>query len=101
MAVTLKINSSYGDDNWVCKRPITIHTDNQASILALDNVWLKSLLVQQTMDLLDRAAECCKSLTIRWVKCHVEHKGNVLADQAARDGRDNQVEPDSPLLAKL
>ena len=102
MAATLIINGSYGDDDWVCGRPITIHTDNQASILALDNVWVKSLLVKQTMDLLDRAAKCCKSLTIRWVKSHSEHRGNVLADTAARKGRDDEVEPDweTPLLAK-
>ena len=102
MAATLIINGSYGDDGWVCGRPITIHTDNQASIFALDNVWVKSLLVQQTMDLLDQAAKCCKSLTIRWVRAHDGHKGNELADTAAKEGRDDQVVPDweTPLLAK-
>ena len=80
MAATLIINGSYGDKVWVRGRPITINTDNQATLLALDNVWVESLLVQQTRDLLDRAAECCKSLTIRWVKDHDGHSGNMAAD---------------------
>ena len=102
MAATLIINGSFGDGAWVRNRPITINTDNQATLFALDNVWIKSLLVQQTRALLDRAAECCKSLTIRWVKAHDGHSGNVAADTAARQGRDDEVAPDweSPLLAK-
>ena len=102
MAATLIINGSFGDDDWARGRTITINTDNQASILALSNVWVKSLLVKQTMDLLDRAARCCKNLKIRWCKSHDGHIGNDLADQAARDGRDDQVGPDweTPLLAK-
>ena len=102
MAATLIINGSYGDEAWVRGRPITINTDNQATLFALDNVWIKSLLVQQTRDLLDRAAECCESLTIRWVKAHDGHSGNVAADDEAKAGRDDEVDPDweSPLLAK-
>ena len=51
---------------------------------------------------MEKAAAQCPRLTIRWVKGHRGHEGNVLADTAARQGRDNQVAPDweSPLLAK-
>ena len=102
MAATLIINGTQGPDAWAGNRPITIHTDSQASILALDRVWIKSQLVEQTLDLLDRAANCCPKLSIRWVKSHIGHLGNELADQAARDGRDDSVAPDweTPLLAK-
>ena len=102
MAATLIINGSYGTDDWVCRRPITIYTDSQASILALTSIWVKSLLVKQTRDLMDRAAKLCKSLTISWVKAHIGHDGNERADKAARLGRDDDVAPDweTPLLAK-
>ena len=83
-------------------RPITIYSDSQASILALGTIWIKSLLVQETIDLLDQAAELCASLTIRWVKAHVGHDGNEMADDAAVEGRDSSAAPvwDTPLLAK-
>ena len=103
MAANLIINGSVGANAWVSKdRDITINTDNQASMFALQNIWIKSLLVQQTIDLLDQAAEHCKSLTIRWVKAHKGHLGNELADDAAVSGRDDLVTPDweTPLLAK-
>ena len=81
---------------------ITINSDNQACILALNNVWVKSKLVKETLDLMDQAANCCQSLVIRWVRSHSRHEGNELADQAARDGRDDNVNPDweTPLLSK-
>ena len=102
MAATLIVNGSYGDTDWVEGRPITINSDSQASILALDKVWVKSLLVDQTLDLLDQAAELCHNLKIRWVKSHSGHQGNVLADTAACAARDDDVAPDweTPLLAK-
>ena len=103
MAATLIINGSFGPGKWVNKnKDITINTDNQASILALSKVWVKSKLVKETLDLLDRASSCCKSLKLRWVRSHSQHEGNEMADTAAREGRDDNVTPDweSPLLAK-
>ena len=103
MAATLILNGSYGTDRWVTPHDdITINSDSQASILALRNVWVKSKLVKETLDLMDRAASCCQSLTIRWVKSHVGHSGNVAADEEARLGRDSNAPPDweTPLLSK-
>ena len=103
MAATLIINGSFGPQKWVSgSRSITIYSDCQAAILALRNVWVKTKLVQETLDLLDQASQTCKSLTIRWVKSHIGHEFNELADTAARNGRDDDVAPDweSPLLAK-
>ena len=103
MAATLILNGSHGPNRWVSPfTEITIHSDSQASILALNSVWIKTKLVQETLDLLDRASDCCKSLTIRWVKSHAGHSGNEIADQAARDGRDDDVAPDweTPLRSK-
>ena len=103
MAAELIINGSFGPTAWVNKDTnVTINTDNQASILALRQVWIKSKLVKETLDLMDRASTCCKNLRIRWVKSHQNFEGNELADEAARYGRDDNVTPDwdSPLLAK-
>ena len=88
MAATLIINGSTGPNKWVGEEPIIINTDNQATLGALRNVWIKSKLVKETIDLLDKAAQCCPLLTIRWVKAHVEgsvaHKGNAKADDLAK-----------------
>merc|ERR1712079_569085 len=69
MAASLILNGSTGVGSWV-NRPLTIYTDSQAAMLALNNVWVKSELVHETLDLLDRAADCCQGLTIRWVQAH-------------------------------
>ena len=95
MAATLIIHGSVEPGNWVDKsQPITIHSDCQAAILALNSVWIKSKLVKETIDLLDRASECCADLTIRYVKAHVGISGNDLADEEARRGRDADIPPD-------
>ena len=103
MAATLILNGTVGPDRWVTPyTKITINSDSQASLLALYNVWIKAKQVKETIDLLDRAADCCSSITLKWVKAHVGHFGNAEADQAARDGRDDDVAPDweTPLLSK-
>ena len=103
MAATLIIHGSVGPNNWVSSSDdVTIYSDCQAAILALRKIWVKSKLVRETLDLLDQATQSCKSLTIKWVKAHVGHEGNELADTAACQGRDDDVAPDweTPLLAK-
>ena len=94
MAANLIINGSFGARSWCRDRRVTIHSDNQASILALDNVWIKSKLVKETIDLLDTAAGHCKNLSFRLVKSHSKYLGNKMADEAARTGRDDDVIPD-------
>ena len=103
MAATLILNGTSGAGRWVTPfTKITINSDSQASLLALNNVWVKSKLVKETLDLMDRAADNCSSLTLRWVRSHVGHSGNVLADTAAREAKDDIVTPDweAPLLSK-
>ena len=54
MAATLILAGSTGPGKWVSpSRDVTIHSDNQASILALNSVWVKTKLVQETLDLMD------------------------------------------------
>ena len=102
MASHLIINGALGSPDWLKTQDVTIYTDNQGTLWALRGIWVNSLLLQQTRDLLDLAADQCKSLTIKWVRGHSRHLGNDLADTAARAGRDDNVTPDweTPLLAK-
>ena len=56
MAANLILNGSFGTMDWVASKAnkgITIHTDNQASLWALNNVWVKSELVHETIEMLD------------------------------------------------
>ena len=56
MAANLIINGSFGTKAWSRGKHITIHLDSQASILALNNIWIKSKLVKETIDLLEQAS---------------------------------------------
>ena len=65
---------------------------------ALRAVLVKTKLVFDTIHVLNNLASKLKTLTIKWVRGHSGHSGNVKADIAARFGRDNHVSchPDSP-----
>ena len=45
MAATLITNISERGVGWLSNRHVTINSDNQASLYALNNIWVKSLLV--------------------------------------------------------
>ena len=65
--------------------PVTIMVDSQAFIKALENTNTKSLLVKQTKQALNNLGKNYK-LKIKWIKAHVNNKGNEIADQAAKTG---------------
>ena len=62
-----------------------IHTDSQASIMALNNSVIRSLLVYNTVQMMKEAQNVCP-IDIRWVKGHADNTGNELADALAKAG---------------
>ena len=64
---------------------IVILTDSQAALLAIDRVETSSALVRETKDALNRAANQA-TVKLEWIKAHVGHKGNEIADRLAKTG---------------
>ncbi|MEC8785004.1 MAG: ribonuclease H family protein, partial [Pseudomonadota bacterium] len=77
--------AEYLDNLRLRGKNITIHSDSQAAILALQNARVTSNLVHLTMYQLNNVAEQ-NTVTIVWVKAHVGHKGNEKADELAKEG---------------
>jgi hypothetical protein len=64
---------------------ITIHSDSQACLAALERITVKSSLVQDCIEALNLVGNCNK-LHLRWVKAHVGIYGNEMADLLAKIG---------------
>jgi ribonuclease HI len=64
---------------------ILIHIDSQAAILALMAQQFTSKLVAETNTFLEELNRN-NFLKLRWVKAHVGHLGNEMADEAAKEG---------------
>ena len=88
---------------WICEnhrkpelRPfnsVVIYSDSLSSVQILQNYVTKSQIVKDTFEWLNRAGRLVH-ITIRWVKAHAEHAGNVRADDLANDGaRDTESDP--------
>ena len=88
---------------WICEnhrkpelRPfnsVVIYSDSLSSVQILQNYVTKSQIVKDTFEWLNRAGRLVH-ITIRWVKAHAEHAGNVRADDLANDGaRDTDSDP--------
>ena len=75
---------------------INIMCDSQAAILALEEVDTKSLGVKHCKNELSSLGRT-HNITINWIKAHVNHKGNELADRAAKTGAQLQESDDTPL----
>ena len=65
--------------------PLTILTDSQALLQALGEHKTDSQTIMETKDALNDAGKL-KQISIRWIKAHVNHYGNELADILAKDG---------------
>jgi ribonuclease HI len=72
---------------------IDIYCDSQAAILALDAQYVQSTTVISCVALLNRLSSL-SSVTIHWIKAHVDHRGNELADRAAKRGTRANLDPD-------
>ena len=70
--------------------------DSQAAIIALKEVNTLSNMEKRTNDALNRLGENYK-ICIKWIKAHVNHKGNEIADRAAKTGSQLQTREDVPL----
>ena len=65
--------------------------DSQACIQGLNASKIKSKNVLKTVTALNQAASVLPNgLKIRWVKAHVNHRGNEAADAAARAGAEGE-----------
>ena len=67
---------------------VTIFSDSQAALKALVSLEVKSKAVKNCIDILNRVGDFC-SVQLKWVKAHVGHTGNELADQLAKSGTTN------------
>ena len=91
------------DPGWITKgETLTIYTDNQATVKALDAIQVKSQLVKETIDTLNNLSNLLGTpVTISWVKGHAKCIGNIAADWAAAEAdKMEEEEPDSPELPK-
>jgi len=64
---------------------VTIMSDSQAALLAVDNCLVKSSVVWDTIQRLNELG-VNKRVTLRWVKAHVGISGNEQADSLAKEG---------------
>ena len=66
-------------------QPVTILTDSQALLQALRNRTTNSHTVYGTKQALNGEGKQ-REIRVRWIKAHVNHYGNELADALAKDG---------------
>jgi ribonuclease HI len=77
---------------------ITILCDSQAAILALENPIIKSVAVLNCLNLLNALGRAGWDITIKWIKAHVGHAGNELADDLAKQGAKNTQMGPEPFI---
>ena len=75
--------------NWN-RENVTIFSDSQAALAALDSFRLKSKTVIDCVEKLNLLGQQCQ-VELKWVKAHANHPGNEFADMAAKSGTTNQV----------
>ena len=76
---------------------IVFRVDSQASVLALASPNTNTQLVLDCVQALQHLANKCR-VEITWIKAHVGHTGNELADEAAKAGAMLKVEGPEPFL---
>ena len=70
---------------------IKIYSDSQAAILALDKNEIYSQLVMDTIQVWELITNRNTQVTLSWIKAHVGHEGNELADTQAKLGANREI----------
>ena len=79
---------------------IIIYSDSRSALQALGRSKVKSAQLHSVMLLLNHVA-ASNTVVLRWVKAHVGHAGNELADEQAKQGAVSRLPSDeeAPLTA--
>jgi ribonuclease HI len=80
----------------VSNHGITLNVDSQAAIRTLSNPKVASKLVFQAVEALNHLGKK-NTVTINWVRAHVGHDLNELADHLAKQGRHSLSKLDTPV----
>ena len=70
---------------------IKIFSDSQAALLALNSAEITSELVLKTKEALNLLAQCTQRVTLVWIKAHVGHPGNEIADELAKEATKKEL----------
>jgi ribonuclease HI len=92
LALAMKVN-----------KPVVICSDSQAAIQAIGNPLIRSKTVLSANRSL-RALGRTTGVTLRWIRAHENHRGNELADGAAKEATKERImvaEPVLPLAANV
>ena len=76
---------------------INFYVDSQAAILALNKYIVTSAAVAASKNKLSELGDSNK-VTINWIKAHVGHKGNEIADRLAKRGANLIDDIDEPII---
>ena len=93
---------SYENRHIVSNAMVNLYTDNQAVLMALENPFVNSKLVQDTSTLLNEVVRWTgANVTLNWVRGHSGHTGNEIADGLAAEGTQlEQIVVDQPFEAE-
>ena len=92
-------NVEGGTHGWIAQgEPLTIYSDSQATLKALNKIQVKSPLVMETIDTLNNLTrKLGRQVSLRWTKGHSGILGNDGADTVANWARTLETEEsDSP-----
>ena len=70
--------------------------DSQAALRALENVDIKSKVALETIQALNSLGKDY-TVSLHWIKAHVNHKGNEIEDRAAKTGSMIQTSAEIPV----
>ena len=79
LALTILNNSPY------MNRRLVILSDSQAAIQAVNNKYIKNKTVKNAVNMLNLLGTTT-DVTLLWIKAHVGHSGNEMADNLAKEG---------------
>ena len=80
---------------------IKIFCDSQAAIKAVNAREIRSRAVLEAIGALNELASVAKSVTIVWIKAHVNHIGNEKADMLAKNGAEGRGRNDFVLPPRI